>query len=70
MVLKDSVIGSLNIKVLNLITIISKKDEQFGLEREKSEQLFKELKREKRKTFFYKVGTIAAGVLGIIVLTK
>ena len=69
-ILKDSVIGSLNIKVLNLNTIISKKDEQFGLEREKSEQLFKELKREKRKTFFYKVGTIAAGVLGIIVLTK
>lgn len=69
-VLKDSVIGSLNVKVLNLETIISKKDEQFGLEREKSEQLQKELKREKRKTFFYKLGTYAAGVFGFLYLSK
>ena len=69
-ILKDSVISSLNGKVINLTTIISKKDEQFGLEREKSKQLLTELKKEKRKTFFYKLGTYAAGILGIIVLTK
>jgi len=66
-VLKDSVIGSLNVKVVNLNTIISKKDEQFGLEREKSEQLLKELKKEKRKSFLYKIGTyigiVATGIL-------
>lgn len=69
-VLKDSVIGSLNTKVLNLETIISKKDEQFGLEREKSEQLQKELKREKRKTFFYKLGTYAAGIMTLLYVGK
>jgi len=69
-VLKDSVIGSLNVKVFNLETIISKKDEQFGLEREKSEQLQKELKREKRKTFFYKLGTYAAGIMTLLYVSK
>ena len=56
-VLKDSVIGTLNTKVLNLQDIIGKKDEQFSLEREKSKQLEKELKGQRRKTFLYKVGT-------------
>ena len=56
-VLKDSVIGTLNSKVLNLESIILKKDEQFGLEREKSKSLEKELKGQRRKTFLYKVGT-------------
>ena len=69
-VLKDSVISSLNTKVFNLETIISKKDEQFNLERQKSDQLIKELKKEKRKTFFYKFGTYAAGVLTFLYVTK
>lgn len=69
-VLKDSVIGNLTIKIVNLESIISKKDEQFGLERQKSESLVKELKREKRKTFFYKLGTYAAGVVTILYLSK
>ena len=69
-ILKDSVIGSLNVKVLNLETIITKKDEQFGLEREKSEELQKELKREKKKTFLYKIGTYAAGVFAFLYLSK
>ena len=56
-VLKDSVIGKLDIKVLNLENIILKKDEQFSLEAEKSKQLEKELKGQRRKTFLYKVGT-------------
>lgn len=57
LILKDSVITNLNGKVVNLQTIIIKKDEQFSLEREKSLQLQKELKGQQRKTFLYKVGT-------------
>lgn len=64
-VVKDSVIGSLNMKVLNLNDIISKKDEQFGLESEKSKQLLKELKRQKRNTFLWKLGTIGGVVLSL-----
>jgi len=69
--LKDSVIGTLNIKVLNLEDIIGKKDEQFSLEREKSEQLEKELKGQRRKTFLYKVGTyVGAGALLVLLGTN
>jgi hypothetical protein len=56
-VLKDSIIFNLTDKIVNLETIIGKKDEQFNLEREKSEKLLKELKGQRRKTFLYKVGT-------------
>jgi hypothetical protein len=62
MLLKDEVIFTLNSKISNLDYIILQKDEQFKLEREKSESLLKELKSEKRKTFLYKVGT----VLGVV----
>ena len=70
-VLKDSVILTLNTKVLNLEDIIGKKDEQFSLEAEKSKQLEKELKGQRRKTFFYKVGTyVGAGALLVLLGTK
>jgi hypothetical protein len=66
-VLKDSIIGKLDTKVLNLENIILKKDEQFSFEREKSLQLEKELKGQRRKTFLYKVGTyIGAGALLVL----
>ena len=49
--------------------IITQKDEQFKLEREKSESLLKELKSEKRKTFLYKVGTIVgAAAVGVLLV--
>lgn len=64
-VLKDSVIANLNGKVINLQTIISKKDEQFSLESQKSKSLEKELKRQKRNTFLWKLGTVAGGVLAL-----
>lgn len=64
LVLKDKIIVTLNSKVSNLDYIIIQKDEQFKLERQKSESLLKELKSEKRKTFIYKVGT----VVGIVVV--
>ena len=70
-VLKDSVIGKLDIKIVNLESIILKKDEQFNLEATKSLQLEKELKRQRRKTFFYKVGTyIGAGALLVLLGSK
>lgn len=67
--LKDSIITTMETKVVNLETIITKKDEQFNLEREKSESLLKELKQEKRKGFFYKIGSgigVAATILLLI----
>lgn len=64
-VLKDSVITNLNGKVINLQSIIDKKDEQFGLESEKSKSLEKELKRQKRNTFLWKMGTLVAGALSL-----
>ena len=67
LVLKDEIILTLNSKITNLDYIITQKDEQFKLEREKSESLLKELKLEKRKTFLYKVGTIV-GVVAVGVL--
>ena len=54
-------------KIKNLDLIISKKDEQFSLERAKSESLLKELKSQRRKTFFYKVGSFV-GVIATSML--
>ena len=70
-VLKDSVIGKLDIKIVNLESIILKKDEQFNLEATKSLQLEKELKGQRRKTFLYKVGTfIGAGAVLVLLGSK
>jgi hypothetical protein len=62
-VLKDQKIG-------NLELIISKKDEQFNLERQKSESLLKELKQQRTKTFFYKVGSFVAVISTSLLLLK
>ena len=61
--LKDQKIG-------NLELIISKKDEQFSLERQKSESLLKELKSQRMKTFFYKVGSFVAVISTSLLLLK
>ena len=63
--LKDSVITTLNGKVVNLQTIITKKDEQFSLESEKSKSLERELRQQKTNTFLWKLGTVAGGVLAL-----
>jgi hypothetical protein len=75
--LKDQQIGLLNQKdslkdqkINNLEVIITKKDEQFGLERQKSESLLKELKIQKVKTFFYKMGSGVAIIATLLYLTK
>jgi len=59
-----------NEKISNLELIISKKDEQFGLERQKSESLLKELKGQRRKTFLYKVGSFAGIIMTSLYLLK
>lgn len=61
--LKDQKIG-------NLELIISKKDQQFDLERQKSESLLKELKGQRRKTFFYKIGSYVAIITTSLLLVK
>lgn len=57
-------------KIGNLELIITKKDEQFSLEREKSNSLLKELKGEKRKTFIYKIGTYVVIITTGLLLVK
>jgi hypothetical protein len=57
-------------KIGNLELIISKKDEQFSLEREKSESLLKELKGQKFKTGLYKIGTFIAIISTSLLLVK
>lgn len=69
-VIKDSIIGNLQSKIVNLEVIIGKKDEQFSLERQKSESLLKELKSEKRKGFLYKIGTYVGIVATGLLLVK
>lgn len=57
-------------KISNLELIINKKDEQFSLERQKSESLLKELKAQRTKTFFYKVGSFVGIIATSILLLK
>ena len=57
-------------KISNLELIINKKDEQFGLERQKSESLLKELRGQRTKTFFYKVGSFVGIIATSILLLR
>ena len=57
-------------KIFNLEVIISKKDEQFGLEKQKSESLLKELRGQRTKTFFYKVGSFVGIIATSILLLR
>jgi hypothetical protein len=61
--LKDQKIG-------NLEVIISKKDEQFSLERAKSDGLLKELKGQRRKTFLYKIGSFVGVIATSMLLLR
>jgi hypothetical protein len=57
-------------KISNLEVIINKKDEQCGLERQKSESLLKELKGQRLKTFIYKVGSFVGIIMTSLYLLK
>lgn len=59
-----------NQKIGNLELIITKKDEQFSLERQKSESLLKELKAQRTKTFLYKIGSYIGIIATSIILLK
>lgn len=70
LVLKDNVIKTLNSKVTNLDYIIKQKDEQFGLERQKSESLIKEVKQARRSAFLYKIGSFVGIITTTLFLLK
>ena len=57
-------------KITNLNTIIDKKDQQFALERDKSNSLLKELKVQKFKTAVYKAGSGIALIMTVLFLVK
>jgi hypothetical protein len=57
-------------KIANLNVIIDKKDQQFSLEREKSNSLLKELKVQKFKTAVYKAGSGIALIMTVLFLVK
>lgn len=57
-------------KITNLNVIIDKKDQQFALEREKSNSLLKELKVQKFKTAIYKAGSGIALIMTVLFLVK
>jgi len=57
-------------KISNLNVIIDKKDQQFALEREKSNSLLKELKVQKFKTAVYKAGSGVALIMTVLYLLK
>ena len=57
-------------KISNLELIITKKDEQFSFERQKSEELLKELKQQRRKTFLYKIGSFVAVITTSLLIVK
>lgn len=57
-------------KIANLETIIFMKDEQMGLHKQKSNDLLKELKQQRRKTFLYKVGTVGGIIMTGMFLLK
>lgn len=68
---KDSVIVSLQSKTLNLQEIINKTNEQYSLEAQKSQDLVKELKGQRRTTFLYKLGTtVGMAATAILLLGK
>jgi hypothetical protein len=57
-------------KINNLNVIIDKKDQQFALEREKSNSLLSELKVQKFKTAVYKAGSGIALIMTVLFLVK
>ena len=57
-------------KITNLNVIIDKIDQQFTLEREKSNSLLKELKVQKLKTAIYKAGSGIALIMTVLFLVK
>ena len=67
---KDTIIFTLNSKITNFETIISTKSNQTLLAQELNAELEKALKKQKRRTFLYKVGTGVGAVATLLLLVK
>jgi hypothetical protein len=65
---KDTIINLLKEKDKNNMFIIEQKDKQLKISEDLSNSLQKEIKSQKRQTFFYKLGTFA-GVVATATLT-
>tara|TARA_B110000285_G_scaffold110077_1_gene124996 strand:+ start:1775 stop:2095 length:321 start_codon:yes stop_codon:yes gene_type:complete len=70
LIAKDTIITTLNTEIVNYKFIISTKDKQQALENQLNKDLQKALKQQKRRTFFYKVGTGIGAVVTLILLSK
>jgi|TARA_R110000744_G_C19288368_1_gene554403 hypothetical protein len=68
--IKVQLVNTLEGKIENLQDKVEFKDTQQELAIELSEKLNKELKAEKRKSFFYKVGTGVGAVVTLILLVR
>ena len=67
---KDTIISTLDLKIINLESIITNKSNQTVLSQELNAELEKALKRQKRRTFIYKVGTGVGAILTLILIAK
>jgi hypothetical protein len=67
---KDTIILTLNKQIVNFESIISTKSNQTNLAQELNAELEKALKKQKRRTFFYKVGTGVGAVATLLLLAK
>ena len=68
--LKAQLVTTLEGKVTNLQTIIDSKTDQYKLQDELSNKLKKELRAEKRKSAFYKIGTGAGALVALFLLSQ
>lgn|GEM_PF-4756216 len=66
----DTIIATLNQKIINFEYIILNKDKQGTLSEQLTKDLEKALKQSKRRTFFYKVGTGVGAVAVLLLLSK
>ena len=67
---KDTIIGNLQQQILNFESIISNKDKQGTLSEQLNKDLEKALRKSKRRTFFYKVGTGVGVLASLLLLSK
>ena len=67
---KDTIIATLNTKIINFESILLTKNQQQSLNTKLNEDLQKALKQQKRRTFLYKVGTGVGAVAVLLLLAK
>ena len=67
---KDTIILTLNKQIVNFESIISTKSNQTNLAQELNSELEKAFKKQKRRTFLYKVGTGVGAVATLLLLAK